>query len=179
MKIAWSIFSRFIPYICFLLTLPAPAATATQFDSLQVSGPAALAGQLDLSIINNYQPAQINSIPIITATQVSGRFAVDNGGTVGSGQALRPQYTLASVLLQLQSDTNSAANLSFALPALQPNGDIRLTLNGTANATFSLQTSSNLVDWADLITVTNPGPNFIYTLTGPRTLPARSFRARQ
>src|SRR6185369_6634983 len=77
------------------LAVEVGGATATQFDSLQVSGPAALAGQLDLSIINNYQPAQIDSIPIITATQVSGQFAVVNGGAVGSGQALRPQYTLA------------------------------------------------------------------------------------
>jgi hypothetical protein len=107
---------------------------------------------------------------------VSGTF-VWTGGTIGGLGAL---------------SVAESATLSIAGTLVKTIGGRpivnagRINWSGTGNISFNvgvltntLQTSSNLVDWADLITVTNPGPNFIYTLTGPRTLPARFFRARQ
>jgi hypothetical protein len=160
------------------LSIEVGGTTGSLFDSLQMSGTATLSGQLNLSIINGFLPGLSDSMAIISASQVSGQFASVTGGAVGSDKALRPNYTFSSVLLTLHAATNSTSVLSFAQPVAKPNGDIQLTLNGTANATFTLQASTNLFDWVNLVSATNPGPSFIYTITNVGAFPAQFFRAR-
>jgi hypothetical protein len=82
------------------------------------------------------------------------------------------------VLLRLQDRHKLYHRVVVRPTGRQPNGDIQLTLNGTANARFTLQASTNLFDWVNLVSATNPGPFFIYTVTNVSAFPAQFFRAR-
>jgi hypothetical protein len=150
------------------------------FDSLQVSGPATIGGQLDVSIVGGYVPGALDEIPILSAQQLSGQFTTVTGGAVGSDFALRPHYTPTSVLLELDRATNTpSANLSFGAPQLLPNGNIQLVINGAQGASFLLQASTNLVYWTDVVPVNNSGPSFTFTVTNTLAYPALFFRTKQ
>lgn len=47
----------------------------TEYDQLLVSGNAALAGKLDISLINQYQPVHGNTFTVLSAGSISGTFA--------------------------------------------------------------------------------------------------------
>ena len=62
----------------------------SQYDQLLVSGTAALGGQLDVSLINGFQPALGNTFQPLTFASSSGNFAFYNGIVLGNRLILDP-----------------------------------------------------------------------------------------
>ena len=72
----------------------------TQFDQLNISGTASLAGTLNLSLINSFTPSIGNSFQIITFASKSGTFSTVNGTTQGA-RTLTPAYNSTNVTINV------------------------------------------------------------------------------
>jgi hypothetical protein len=68
----------------------------TQFDQLNITGPATLAGTLNLDLINGFVPATGNSFKILACSSLSGTFDRVNDP---NGVNLNPTYTGGIVML--------------------------------------------------------------------------------
>lgn len=74
-----------------------------------------------------------------------------------------------SAVAQLTISTVSKPE--FLQPVLQPNGSIKLTIKGTPNQVYSIDSSTNLVDWITIMQVTNVDTSitvFDVTTNAPR-----------
>jgi hypothetical protein len=78
----------------------------SQFDQLNVSGPAALDGALNVSRINGFSPAAGNSFKVLTFGSRGADFAAKNGLILGGGLLLNPTYNQND--LTLGTGTTSA-----------------------------------------------------------------------
>ncbi|MBK8021945.1 MAG: hypothetical protein IPK19_11105 [Chloroflexi bacterium] len=66
---------------------------ATQYDQVVVTGTAALAGTLNLALINGFDPAIGNAFQIMTFGSRSGTFGTVNGTSIGGGRQLQVSYS--------------------------------------------------------------------------------------
>ncbi len=78
----------------------------TQFSQLNVVGPASLAGTLNVSLANGFNPVPGNSFTILTSTAISGTFATVNLPTLSSG-SWQVTYSATSVVLAVTSSSSS------------------------------------------------------------------------
>ncbi|MFI5458602.1 MAG: beta strand repeat-containing protein, partial [Isosphaerales bacterium] len=104
--------------------------TAGSSDQLAVSGPASLDGTLNVSLINNFQPAVGNTFQVLSFGNSSGNFGTDNGLNLGGGLFLDPVFNAKVLTL----DTDQVA-ISGA-PALPVEG-IPITLTGSVTGPSS------------------------------------------
>jgi len=65
----------------------------TSFDQLNMTGTAALAGTLDVALINGFTPAPGDMFDILTAGAVSGTFDVEVLPTLGGGMSFNVNYS--------------------------------------------------------------------------------------
>jgi len=76
----------------------------TQFSQLNVVGPANLAGTLNVSLTNGFNPVPGNSFTILTSTAISGTFATVNLPTLNGG-TWQVTYNPTSVVLAVLQST--------------------------------------------------------------------------
>jgi hypothetical protein len=158
------------------LSVEVGGTAANSYDNLIVSGPVTLDGQLEVTLLNNYSPGTNDAVPIIVGSSVQGQFASVSGGTLGAEFALRPTYSPTAVLMSLQ---RVKTGISFA-SSLFPNGDVQLAITGIQEGNFTLQASTNFVQWTDILTVTNlPFPSYSYLVANRSDYPYRFFRNKQ
>ncbi|HVV00054.1 MAG TPA: hypothetical protein VHH88_01750, partial [Verrucomicrobiae bacterium] len=82
------------------------------------------------------------------------------------------------------SVTSSIATLTvvshpaLASPERAPNGNFTFVLNGDAGQNYSIETSTNLVDWIQIGLASNIPVPFTFTVTNSPAEPFRAYRAR-
>ena len=74
----------------------------SQYDQLAVSGTATLGGQLDVSLINSFQPALGNTFQVLTFASSSGNFGFYNGIVLGNRLILDPALNPNNLTLTVQ-----------------------------------------------------------------------------
>ncbi len=74
----------------------------SQYDQLSISGMATLSGELDVSLINNFQPTIGNAFQVLTFNASSGNFAFYNGIVLGNRLILNPALNNANLTLTVQ-----------------------------------------------------------------------------
>src|SRR5205823_9471672 len=74
-------------------------ARGSQYDAVDVAGVASLAGTLDVSLINGFQPAAGQQFTVLTFTSRFGDFAAYNHLNLGNGLQLTPTFTPTSLVL--------------------------------------------------------------------------------
>ena len=144
----------------------------TQFDQLNVTGAASLDGALNVSLINGFRPGSGSAFPILTCGSCTGQFASTGGLTLG-GVRLSPAYASTSVTL------NAVADVQAVLGSIgvQANRHFELRLMGAPGQSYSIQASSNLVDWATLLTTNTPSGVLDFTDSEAAHFPQRFYRA--
>jgi PEP-CTERM motif len=70
----------------------AGVSAGTGYDRLAVTGPATLAGNLDLSLLNNFVPTPYTPFTILTATSITGAFDTITGLDAVNGLAFATIY---------------------------------------------------------------------------------------
>ncbi len=71
-----------------------------EFDAVEVAGRVVLGGDLNISVVDGYQPAAGDVFPIITAQEVTHEFAEITGLSVGGGVILEVDQTEFGVTLR-------------------------------------------------------------------------------
>ena len=134
--------------------------SGSQYGQLAVSGTATLSGQLDISMINGFQPALGNTFQPLTFASASANFGLYNGIVLGNRLILNPTLNPANLTLTVQpavtTTTLSAspspsvsgqsvtftATVSVALPPTtidpSPTGTVTFYNNGTSIGTGTL-----------------------------------------
>jgi hypothetical protein len=115
----------------------------SQFDQLAVSGTALLAGTMNISLINTFQPAFGNSFQVLTLGSSSGNFATYNGTSLASGLFLDPAFNATSLTLDIDRVTISGAP-AFPLEGIPINLTALVTGPSSGNSfTFSWNVNQN------------------------------------
>jgi hypothetical protein len=83
------------------LSVELGGAAAAQFDRLEVSGSATLAGALDVSLLDGFQPALGQQFEVMTFASRSGTIPTFAGLDVGHGLALQPLQGDSDLVLQV------------------------------------------------------------------------------
>jgi hypothetical protein len=65
---------------------------------------------------------------------------------------------------------------SFASIDAMPNGQVRLVLNTQPGKTYAIQTSTNLINWVQIISRTADGNTISFVETNSPAVPHRFFR---
>jgi hypothetical protein len=132
------------------------ATAGTGFGQLQVAGTVGLDGTLAVTFTNGFIPATSNSLPVVTATALSGMFA--NFNHPSNVVNMQVSYTPNSVLVLV----TGIANPQFMLLPPQISGsNINLTWTAISNLTYRLEFKSDLnpINWTavpgDIIATTN------------------------
>jgi len=129
-------------------TLNIELASATQYDVLQVSGTATLAGTLNIARLAGYVPVAGSNFPVMTYASRTGSFGAVNGTDTGGGQMFQVNYGSAVLSLTV------ASNPSPVLTSLAPSSGVAggagfmLTVNGSGF------TSTSIVRWSGADRVT-------------------------
>ncbi|MFN3166849.1 MAG: sulfatase-like hydrolase/transferase, partial [Phycisphaeraceae bacterium] len=97
------------------------------FDQLNVTGPAAIAGDLALAVVEGFTPTQGDAVAVLTSAALTGQFETISGvGSAGPGLAWAVTYTATDVLV------------TAALPGdTDLDGDVDDSDLGTAFANYS------------------------------------------
>ena len=80
------------------LEIGGTSASNPDFDQLRVSGTASLAGTLNVSLLNGFNPAAGNSFQVMTFASKTGDFTTENGLSLGNSH-LGPRYSSSSLTL--------------------------------------------------------------------------------
>jgi hypothetical protein len=162
---------------------------ATEYDRINVSGPVTLAGTLDITLINGYQPAAGDSLTVLTYASRSGAFAGVSGLDVGGGVRLDTVFTASELSLVARSTAQTATQLAFIVqpasavagatiaPSVQVEardasgtrvttftGDVTLAIStnpggGTLSGTTTVAAVNGVATFPDL-SINNPGTGY-------------------
>jgi autotransporter-associated beta strand protein len=88
----------------------------TDYDALDLTGSAALQGDINLAVINSYNPAYLASHQLIVASSVSGIFTTVSGLALSSNKYLAVTYTPTEVLVTatLPGDADVSGGVNFS-----------------------------------------------------------------
>ncbi len=90
-------------------------AAGTQYDQLNATGTAILAGTIDVKLINGFQPVLGNQFTVLTFASRSGDFANYTGTDIAGFLELRPTFTATSLLLTARPEVDGDINLDGAV----------------------------------------------------------------
>lgn len=87
----------------------------TQYDAVDVTGTASLAGTLDLARLGGYDPAYLTTFNLVTAGQLIGRFDTVIGRGVTTQKFLVPLYSSTQLLVKvaMPGDANIDGSINF------------------------------------------------------------------
>ncbi len=120
-------------------------------NALAVSGTVTLAGTLNVTLANGFQPAPGQQFNLVTAASVAGNFTSITNPVVGAnGIGLVTSLTATSVVA-------TAVNFAPALtsPALI-SGNFQFNISGITGSRYAVQTSTNLLNWNSVQTNNAP-----------------------
>jgi hypothetical protein len=121
---------------------------AGQYDTLGATGAAALSGTLNGTLINGYTPALNDTMTILTAGSVSGKYSTTNLPSLATGLQWKVTYNPASVVLTVASSgapvaSLSSTSLSFGNQLLNTTSNpLTVTVTNTGNANLSISTAT-------------------------------------
>jgi hypothetical protein len=120
-------------------------------NTLAVSGTAALAGNLNVTLANGFQPTPGQQFNLLTANSVVGNFASVATPAVGNnGIGLVTSLTATSVVATAVNFTPT-----LTLPALI-GGNFQFNISGITGSRYAVQASTNLLNW--IFVQTNNAP---------------------
>ncbi len=87
-----------------------------EYDQISITGPATLAGNLDLVLLGNYAPTPYTPFTILTATSITGIFDTITGADAGNGFSFATIYhpNRVEVMAVLPGDLNLDQQVSIA-----------------------------------------------------------------
>ena len=98
---------------------------------------------------------------------------------VSSGPPDGSQFVLDGLQIQMTgASSNDPKFYSSVFTSIErfPNGDVRMRLVGPLGAVVGIESSTNLLEWVRLTTVTNTGANANFSDPGGNKAPSRFFR---
>ncbi len=145
-----------------------PATLAIELGSsasaLAVSGSAVLGGTLRLNRAPGFTPSSGQQITLLSAASLSGSFTNVVVPPIGAdGMGFVVSVTATSVLA---TATNFAAHLDGLV--MEPNGNLQFTVGGVSGSRYEVQASTNLVNWAAILTNFAP---FTFSTTNTAATP--------
>jgi len=147
----------------------------TQFGQLLVTNQAQLTGTLRIVLSNGYVPAPGSIFTVVTYGTPLGTFASITNRSVGNGIFFDPIYFPKSLALIVRDGTptiiTSTNTLGFT------NKDFGFRMLGTDGQTYMIQASTNLTNWASLLTNTLIGTNLDFVDTNAASFSRRFYRA--
>jgi len=106
-------------------TLMIEIGSASELDELAVTGAASLAGTLDVTLLNGYQPSAGDTFTVLNASSITGTFDTTNLPALAGGLAWQVAYLTGHVQLQVgpacSADIDSDGDYSNGLT---PDGGI-------------------------------------------------------
>lgn len=142
-------------------------AAGTQHDQLAVTGQAAIAGTLNLTLIGGFQPAVGQTFQIITSSSATGNFAVINS----SGFKVNSSVSHSGVVLTVTSvgdATPTPGPTATATPTPTPGGTPPVSNTRLANISTRLrvETGDAVLIGGIIVTGTEPKPLLVRAI-GP------------
>ncbi|MBI4664593.1 MAG: hypothetical protein HY735_37855, partial [Verrucomicrobia bacterium] len=116
-------------------------SAGSQFDTLTISGKAALDGSLNVLLTNAFQPRPGNSFQVMTYASRTGSFANVKGLDLGGGSALTADFRPTALVLSLPSPFTFSRTVD---------GLFKLRFEGATGVSYRLEASSDLVNWSPL-----------------------------
>jgi hypothetical protein len=148
------------------------------YDQLQISGSATLAGTLNIGLTNGFRPTGGDSFEVLRFGSRTRAFDHINGLDLGGGLFLLPVFSPTNMVL---TTIDTRPQIVFETPRVLSGGAIEIILDGTAGRDFVIEASTNLASgiWTPIVTSTNSGAIFDLVLTDVTNFPARFFRFKQ
>ena len=148
------------------------------YDQLQISGNATLAGTLNIGLTNGFRPSGGDSFEVLRFGSHTRAFDHINGLDLGGGLFLQPIFSATNMFL---TTIDTRPKIVFETPRVLSGGAVEIILDGTAGRDFVIEASTNLAlsIWTPIVTSTNSGAIFDLVLTDVTNFPARFFRFKQ
>ncbi|MGD0411324.1 MAG: hypothetical protein ABSC18_06435 [Verrucomicrobiota bacterium] len=141
-----------------------------QFSQLAASGPVALNGSLNLTLINGFQPALGNTFSVAVFPSRTGTFASVTGNHLAGGLVLVPVYSATNVAL-------TVANEAQPTPPVPNGAGHDFTFNSTLNFNYAVEYADSLsppIQWQTLTNI--PGTGAPLAIIDHAAPPARFYR---
>lgn len=108
-----------------------------QFGQIKITGAATLAGTLNISLANGFQPASGDAFKIMTFASATGQFGTINGVSIPNNLVLAPTYdttdlTLVAGAAQMADVSQAAAVAESQPPSPQPAPEARASITQAA-----------------------------------------------
>lgn len=145
------------------------SGSTTSFNN---TGTAQIDGTLGLSRINDFVPAPADTFQILDAGSVIGTFANTIGRITGNGLFFDPEYQDFAVVLVQKEGTPTIESSTLAFSGQGFSFDI----SGIEGRTYTIEASTNLLDWIDLDTVVAPNNIFDFIDTDASFFTRRFYR---
>ena len=128
---------------------------AGQFNQINASGSATLAGALDVSLVNGYQPAQGASTSFLSANAVSGAFSNVINTTPGSAYSFSADYSTPNAVRVV---VTSVPFVDLVVTQVQGPSQLVAGLPGTATWTVTNQgNTATTIAWDDAVYLSTDG----------------------
>ena len=153
-------------------------AAGLEYDQLQISGKATLAGTLYIGLTNGFRPNGGDRFEVIRYGSNALAFDHINGLELGGGLFLQPTFSATNLVL-VTVDTRP--QVVFETPKHLSGGAVQITLDGTAGRDFVIEATTNLVPavWIPIVASTNSGAVFNLILLDTTNFPVRFSRFKQ
>jgi hypothetical protein len=141
-----------------------------QFSQLAASGPVALNGALNLTLINGFAPVLGETFPVVTFPSETGTFSSVTGNHLAGGLVLVPIYGATNVLLAVANEVTITSPMANG-------GGFSFTFNSTLQFDYTVEYANSLnppVQWQTLTNVTGTGG--VLAIFDPAVVPARFYR---
>lgn len=119
-----------------------------QYDSVNVSGSATLDGQLNSTLIDNYQPSSGSSFQLLNYQSVSGTFAHVVVTNPPTGVTFDSEYGANAFSLRAQNSTTNVYYVDSGADAGSPDGRSWSTAFPDLQSALSVATSGNIIEIA-------------------------------
>ena len=156
------------------LAFRAKDSSAAGVDRLAVLGPVVLAGALRLDALPDFRPKYGISYALVNGAAITGTFTNISLPPLPADLNWKLEYHPTSVTLRT---IRSAGTVAVDEGKVNPDGTFGFAFSGVLNASYSLEASTNLVNWIPLT-------NFIQTVNpiqivdpGSTNFPRRFYRA--
>src|SRR6185369_10537384 len=126
----------------------------TDYDRAAITGAATLAGTLNISLINGFEPNIGDTFTIMTFGSRSGDFATVNGTTIPNGKAFQKTVNATSVVLAVVAVTTTTTTTTTTSTTLTTTSTTTTTSSTTTSTT---ETTSTTVTTSSTTTTTFPG----------------------
>jgi hypothetical protein len=157
-----------------MLSLMVRESSSFGIDALVVEGPITLDGTLRVKAGANYTPKYGENHILLSGTAITGTFTNIFLPPLPADLNWKLDYQPTSVTLKT---VRSAGTVALDDGRLNSAGQFEFSFTGVANASYSLETSTNLIQWVSLTNFVHTGSPLLITDPGWTNFPRRFYRA--